>query len=82
MPGSGSIGGGRSAEIKFLIKELKGDPDDKAKQDWKGTDSHVVSGNQTCKITVTFSKVPTPVGSDGKKFRVDLEDGKCVDIDW
>ncbi len=81
MPGSGTIGGGTSAEFDFKIKQKKTDPGDK--QHWKGTDPDAVSGGaQPGTITVTFTQVPTGVGTEGKIFRVNLLDGTCVTIEW
>ncbi|MGH9557098.1 MAG: hypothetical protein ACRD2Y_14870 [Terriglobales bacterium] len=72
MGGNGTIGGGKSAELKFLIKEKMADPDSDAKQNWKGTDSYV---GESFTVTIT-----TP---DGKQLPpIPVKKNEKLKIEW
>ena len=91
MPGSGTIGGGKSCEIEFTVKDGGG----MEKQKWVGTDPLVAdatSKDQTvnsCTVTITMKKAYTKNGNGagcnpGDKFEIVFTqpEKKVVEIEW
>jgi len=84
MGGDGTIGGGKSCELSFTVKE-KTSTGDVEKQKWIGTDPNVPS---TFKLSITMDKAYTingqPGGNKGDVLVMDVSqtDKKVVIIGW
>ncbi len=91
MPGGGTIGGGKSCEVEFTVKDKSG----VEKQKWVGTDPLVADPTSTdqsvtsCTVTITMKKAYTKNGSGvgcnpNDKFEIVFThpEKKVVEIEW
>ena len=68
MGGNGTIGGGGSCFVNFIVVDSQGT---------KRLHAFDNDAKDSCKITVSF-----PKESGQKPITVNLVDGACVKIDW